>query len=1033
MISWFARNPVAANLLMLAAVFTGLLMLLTRIPLEIFPSFEPRVISVSTTLRGASPQEMEQGVSIRIEEALRDLEGIDEIKSVSEEGYANVSLEVNNRYDPRDILADVKNRVDAISTFPADMDRPVIRLPQWRRGAITVAVASLHGDEELRQLADRVRADLLDLPGITQVEISGARAYEVAVDVSAARLQALQLTIEAIGNAIQNSSLDISAGALRTAGGDVLVRSEGQAYRKADFEKIIVLARPDGSLVRLGDVAHIRDGFEETEMITRFNGAPAIMIQVFETATESPLDIAKKVRTYIDSQQSLLPQGVQLSYWGDRSQVLQKRLQTLTENALQGGVLVLLLLTLFLRPAIAFWVFIGVPVSFMGAFLVMPLFGMTINMISLFGFIIVLGIVVDDAIVTGENIYVHLKTGEDPLQAVINGTREVSVPVTFGVLTTMVAFLPMAFIEGARGQLFAQIVVVVLPIFLFSLIESKLILPAHLRNIRYQPAQSAGLSRWQQAFSEGFENWVLRYYQPALAAVISYRYTFVALCFGLLVIVITLLTSGWMKFVFFPRVQSEVAQATLYMPTGTPFEVTDARVESMVAAAVRLRDSYTDLESGRSIILNIQASTGFGDGYSGSHIGSVYFEIMAPEDRTDEITSADLVKAWRQEIGAVPGAEGLNFRAEIGRSSDPIEIHLTGTDYGELSEVAQHLKDKLAGFPVVFDIEDTYSDGKQSFDIQLRPEAIALGLTRSAVLSQLRNGYLGLQVQRIQRGRDEVSVVVRYSREERSSLPLMQDFLISTPGGQKIPLAQLTELTAGVTPVSLYRNNGYRTLTVTSDIDKQQANMLLIQKEVNGFMDDLLVRYPAIDYLWEGEALEQRQSLGSLKDGLLFVIFAIYCLLAVPLKSYIQPLIVMLIIPFSIIGAVAGHWIMGMDMTLISLLGMLALVGVVVNDSLVLVDFVNQRRSKLASVTEAVLVAGASRFRPIMLTTLTTVIGLLPLLLEKSTQAQFLIPMAVSLGFGIAFATVLTLFLVPVNYIIIEDVRSLKRRLAGTA
>ncbi len=1028
MIAWFAHNPVAANLLMLAVVAAGLFSL-QGIPMEIFPTVEPRVITVSATLRGASPQEMEQSVSIRIEEAVRDLQGIDDLSSVSQEGYASVALEVSERKDPLELLAEVKNRVDAINTFPVDLERPVIQLPQWRRAVINVAVMSEHGEHELRDTASRVRDELLDLPGITQAEMAGARDYEVAIEVSAVSLQALQLTLEDIGRAVQGSSLDVSAGELRTEGGDVLVRSQGQAYRKADFENIVVLARPDGTLVRIRDVAVVRDGFEESEILTRFNGVPAIMIQVFETGSESPLEIAASVRGYIEEQQTRLPEGVKLAYWSDRSTVLQKRLQTLLNNALQGGVLVLLLLTLFLRPAIAFWVFIGVPVSFMGAFLFMPLFGVTFNMISLFGFIVVLGIVVDDAIVTGENIYTHLKRGEEPLQAAIIGTREVSVPVTFGVLTTMVAFLPMAFIEGHRGQLFAQIVVVVLPIFLFSLIESKLILPAHLRHLRFRPPHEGGLlSRLQQAFAQGFEDWVLRWYRPALAVVLAHRYTFLAACIALFIVVVSLLTSGWMRFVFFPRVQSEMAQATLYLPTGTPFEVTDGYIENITDAARELQKLHTDPLSGESLILNIQANSGFGEGAWGSHIGSVLFEIRSPEERTDRLTSMDLVRAWRERIGDIPGAEGLNFRAEIGRPSDPIEIHLTGNDYDELSAVAAEIKAHLGTYPEVFDIEDTYADGTQSFELELRPVAHALGLTRSAILAQLRNGYLGLQVQRLQRGRDEVSVVVRYPREERGSLPLLQDFLITAPGGGRIPLTQVAELTPGRMPTTLYRNDGYRTLTVTADVDKRKVNMLLLQKQVTAVLDELMIAHPSIDYLWEGESLEQQQSLGSLGQGLLLVLLAIYCLLAVPLKSYVQPLIVMSVIPFSLIGAVAGHWIMGMDLTLISLLGMLALVGVVVNDSLVLVDFVNQRNAQGQPSREAILDSAAARFRPVMLTSLTTVMGLLPLLLEKSTQAQFLIPMAVSLGFGILFATVLTLFLVPVNYLFIEDLRDLRRR-----
>ncbi|MBK8973956.1 MAG: efflux RND transporter permease subunit [Hahellaceae bacterium] len=1026
MINWFARNPVAANLLMLFIVASGLLSLMTQMPVEIFPAFETRMITVSTSLRGASPQEMEQSVSVRVEEAVDDLAGISDISSVSEEGVSVVTLEVDQRADPESVLAEVKNRVDAISTFPAQMDRPVITLPQWRRPAITVAVTSPHSEDELWSMAEKVRNELRALPGITQVELAGRRQHEVAIEVSSLTLQQYHLTLEDIGEAIKGSSLDLSAGAIRTEGGDVLVRSQGQAYRKQDFEAIVVRVSPEGALIRLGDLAQVRESLGENQVKTRFNGVPAVMLQVFETGAVSPVTISERVRAHLLESQTMMPEGVTLDVWGDRSRILEKRLQTLSSNAIQGGILVLLLLTLFLRPAIAFWVFIGIPVSFMGAFLVMPLFDVSINMISLFGFIVVLGIVVDDAIVTGENIYRHLQHHEAPLDAVIKGAEEVSIPVTFGVLTTMVAFLPMAFIEGSRGQMFSQIVIVVLPIFFFSLLESKLILPTHLRHIRLGRGESRGISRWQENFAEGFERWVLRVYQPALARILEYRYTFLAVCVGVLVILFALLSSGWMRFVFFPRVQSEIAQATLYMPTGTPFSMTDAQVLRIAEAAEAMRDRYREVTTGESLILSVQATTGYGDGASGDHISSVVIEVLSPEERSSTVTSADLVKEWRKRIGSIPGAEGLNFRAEIGRGADPIEIHLLGDDYDSLSEVAGLLKEKLSRFPEVFDIEDSYADGKQSFEVQLKQEAYLLGLTRATILSQLQSAYLGLQVQRVQRGRDEVSVVVRYPREERSALPLLQDFLVEAPGGQRIPLGQVVDLQAGKTPTSLYRNNGKRTLTVTADVDKQKVNMLLLNREIQQFMDATLLRYPDVSMSLEGESLEQSQSLNSLEWGLWFVLFAIYVLLAIPLKSYVQPLIVMLVIPFSIIGAIAGHGIMGMDLTLISLLGMLALVGVVVNDSLVLVDFINRQLAQGVSVRQAILTAGAARFRPIMLTTLTTVIGLLPLLLERSTQAQFLIPMAVSLGFGILFATALTLFLVPVNYLIIEDLKRIK-------
>ncbi len=1024
MIAWFARNPVAANLLMVVLLLLGMMSLSLSIPLEVFPSIDPRAINVSLSLRGATPEEVEEGISVKIEEAVQDVEGIEKITSYSSESSGRVRIDVDSDYDPKDVLTEVKNRVDAISTFPPDADNPVVSLAQYTREVITVAISGPLSELEIRQQAERVRDDLLRIPGITQVSLDGVRQYEMAIEVSDTVLKQYQITLQQIADAISRSSLDVSAGALRTEGGEVVIRSKGQAYRRDDFESIVILTQRDGSLIRLRDLAQVRDGFEESPLRSRFNGQPAAFVDVFRVGEQSAIDVADKVKNYIAEQQHKLPETVTMTYWRDRSKIVKKRLQTLTNNAIQGGILVLLLLTLFLRPSVAFWVFLGVPISFMGAFLFMPFFGVTLNIFSLFAFILVLGIVVDDAIVTGENVYTHLRQGKPGLSAAIDGTHEVAVPVTFGILTTMAAFLPIAFVEGARGQLFAQIPVVVIPIFAFSLIESKLILPAHLRHVKIpQPGQRVGrLQQWQQSFADGFERAVLYYYHPLLRWTLHHRYLFLSFSVGLLILLYALFTSGWVKFVFFPRVQSEIARASLTMPVGTPFEVTDAHVARMTEAALKLKDKYS--QNGEDLILDIQATTGSAwGGSNASHHGRVFFEITAPEDRTTEITSNALVNEWRGLIGAVAGAESLTYRAEIGRVNEPVDIQLSGQNFTDLKAVSDQIKSRLAIYPTIFDITDTLSDGKEELQIILRQEAYTLGMSRSDIVNQVRQAFYGYEVQRIQRGRDNVHVIVRFTEAGRRNINQLQDMLLTTQDGRRIPLAQVADLQPGLSPTTITRIDRYRTVNVQADIDKLNTNMLLLQQEMNDFMDGLMHQYPGVQYSWEGEAREQRESFSSLKWGLLFVVFVIYSLLAIPFKSYFQPIIVMSVIPFGAIGAIGGHMIMGMDLTLISLLGMLALIGVVVNDSLVLVDFINQRRRHSEPLRDAILTAGVKRFRPVMLTSLTTFIGLMPLLFEKSTQAQFLIPMAVSLGFGILFATVLTLLLVPVNYLIVEDVK----------
>jgi multidrug efflux pump subunit AcrB len=1020
MIAWFTRNHVAANLLLISIVLGGLFSLSSKLPLEVFPSFVSDRINISVSLRGSTPEDAEKGVTIRIEEALQDLEGIKQISSRSSEGSSQVSVEVDTGYDERELLADIKSRVDAINTFPADAEKPVIGLIQRKREVIAVTVSSDYNEKETLEYAEQVRDQLLRIPAITQVELSGVRNYELAIEVSQDTLRQYDLTLAQVSSAIANSSSDISAGNLKTEGGDVLIRSKGQAYRKDEFANIVIKNQADGTIIRLSDIATINDDFEETPVRTRFNGKQAAFIDVYRIGPQSAIEVADAVKNYITSEQANLPQGFYLSYWDDDSEVVKSRIATLTSNALQGGILVLGLLTLFLRPAIAFWVFIGIPVSFMGAFMAMAAFGVTINVISLFGFILVLGIVVDDAIVTGENVYTHLKTAKSGEEAAIKGTQEVATPVTFGVLTTVAAFLPLGFIEGARGAIFAQIPVVVIPVLLFSLIESKFVLPAHLKYIklRQQKGEGSKLEQLQQRFADGFEHAILKYYQPVLGLALRNKLATVSLFMGVFLIILTMITSGWTKFIFFPRIPSETVRVNLTFPAGTPFEVTNKYIIDMSDKARELQRKYQDEETGQSIIINILASTGGRGGAANS--GSVRFEITPAEQRESDIGSRELVKEWRQLIGIVPGAESLTFRAEIGRSSNPIDVQLSGNSISTLQTVAEQIKQRLATYPSVFDIADSMSDGKEELQIELTEQGLALGLNRVDVSRQVRNSFFGVQVQRIQRGRDDVRVMVRLPIDERRSVADLKDILIQTPNGGRVPLSHVATLVPGQSPSTITRIDRYRTLNVSADVEKTDTNMTVLQADLKAYLDELVQQYPGVSHSLEGEAKEQRESFGSLLWGMIFVFFVIYGLLAIPFKSYLQPLVVMSIIPFGMIGAVIGHWIMGMELTIMSLLGMLALIGVVVNDSLVLVDFINKKRSEGLDLMEAVKTAGVARFRPVMLTSLTTFIGLMPLLFEKATQAQFLIPMAVSLGFGIIFATFITLLLVPVNYMLME-------------
>ena len=1028
LISWFTRNGVAANLLMIGIVFWGLFSLNNRIPLEVFPSFELDSITVRVPFRGASPTEVEESINIKIEEAIQDLTDIKSITSTAAEDLGTVRIDVDSRANVEDVLNDVKQRVDQISTFPTDADNPSVYTLARTREVISVVIAGPLAERDLRALANRVRDDLEALPNITQVSLSGVRDFELAIEVSEKTLLQYGLTFADVANAISNSSLNISAGAIKTAGGEVLIRTEGQGRTVEDFARIPIISSADGTRVTLAELANISDGFDENSLAQVFNGRSSIEIDVFRSGNQSAITVAREVKDYIEDTQSTMPDNVTMGYWRDRSRTVNARLQTLNKSALQGGLLVILLLALFLRPSVAFWVFIGVPVAFMGGLALMPTIGVTINLISLFAFILVLGIVVDDAIVTGENIYSHMRRNPNRIQAAIEGAQEVAIPVTFGVLTTVAAFMPLLLIEGVRGKIFAQIPMIVIPVLLFSLVESKFVLPAHMKHLNFhKPERPNPLSLLQRKIADGLEWMIRHWYQPCLAACMRQRYLTLSVFVGTAIIVFSLVSAGHVKFVFFPRIQSEVARASLTMPTGTPFELTQKHVERINNAATELQKKHIDPETGLSIIEGIMSTAGSsgGDGANQSHVGRVMFEITPPEERALQVTSRELVMQWRQAIGDIPGAKEINYRAEIGRGGSPVSVRLSGRDFDRLKIAAQKTKDKLATYPGIEDITDTFASGKQELKLEIKPAAEQLGLTLSDLSSQVRQAFFGFEVQTIQRDRDDVRVVVRYPLSERQSLDNLQTMMIRTPDGSNVPFSEVADADIGRGFASITRVNRKRTVNIEADVDKENTDIEAIKRELLEDMPEILASFPDISFSLEGEAAEQRESFGSLKTGIWFVLAVIYTLLAIPLRSYVQPIMVMLVIPFGVVGAILGHMIMGMNLSIMSYMGMLALSGVVINDSLVLVDFVNNRRLEGLNVTNSVRVAGVARFRAILLTSLTTFFGLMPLIFEKSTQAQFLIPMAVSLGFGIMFATLITLVLIPCNYLILEDIKGL--------
>ena len=1033
MIGWFARNGVAANLLMMVILGFGTWSVMTRIPLEVFPSFELDAISININYRGATPAEVEEAVIIRVEEAIADIEGIKQMDSFAYEGSGLITIEVEEGRSPRDMLDDVKNKIDGISTFPESVDRPRYAIQAFRGEVISVAVSGDLPEIELRQLGERVRDDLAALPEVSLVELTGVRPYELAIEISRFNLQRYGLSFQKIVAAVRRSSVDLPAGTIKSVEGEVLIRTKGQAYTAADFKKITILTRTDGTRLTLGDIATIKDGFEEQPLATQLNNRSAVIIEVYRTGMQSALEIGKAVRDYVADSKATMPEGITLDYWRDRSRIVKLRLQTLVTSAWQGGLLVFLVLALFLRLSVAIWVCVGIPISFMGALAIMPEIGMTLNLISLFAFILVLGIVVDDAIITGENIYTHLKRSGSGLNAAISGAQEVAIPVTFGLLTTVVAFMPLLFMAGARGQVFAQIPMVVIPVLMFSWIESKLILPAHLSHIKIHQHKKEGLwTRFQQKFANGMEKAIVLLYRPVLIQALKHRYLTFALFIGFSIVMIAFAASGRIGFTFFPKIESETARVTLVMQQGTSETVTAAHIDKMASVARALQKKYTDAETGESVITNILTSVGWRVGRGGSNtaeIGQVSLELVPPETRSVDIGTRQLVAEWRKTIGAIAGAKELSFRAEMGRSGDPISIQLMGSKVKDLAAVSEKIRERLAEYPALYDIKDTLEDGKPEIILSIKAEAELLGLSAEDLGRQVRDAFFGAEAQRLQRGRDDVRVVVRYPEEERSSLASLDAMMIRNAQGIDVPIGNVTHLEMGQSSATIHRKDRQRMIEVTADADKTKMDSNRIKEELEEYLDTLSELYPSVHYSFSGEMKEQKEAFGSLFIGIIFVFFTIYALLAIPLRSYAQPIIVMLVIPFSIIGALLGHMIMGMTLSIMSIMGMLALAGVVVNDSLILVDWINRRLKEGVSIEDATRIAGVARFRPILLTSLTTFFGLTPLLLEKSTQAQFLIPMAASLGFGILYATLLSLLLIPAAYLILADIKRLFSRM----
>ena len=1047
LVAWFAGHHVAANLLMIFILVSGL-MALASITVEILPEVNLDTITVRVPYRGASPTEVEDGVLLRIEEAVATLEGLKRVRSTAAEGYGLVTIEVDEDAETRLVLDDVKAAVDRIDTFPAETDKPIISEVIVRRQVLSVVV---HGDfpvSVLTEQAETIRDELTADDEVTQVEIKGVPPYEISIEISERDLQRYGLSFDQVARTIRASSFDLPGGSVKTESGEILLRTRTQRYRGDEFEDIVLVSGRDGSEVRLGDVATVRDGFEETAVSALFDGEPAVLVQVYRTGDEGALEVTAATRAYIDELRPSLPPGMHLSTWLDASVVLKERINLLLHNARLGLVLVFISLALFLDLRLAFWTTMGIPISFMGGLWLLPHGDVTINMISLFAFIVSLGIVVDDAIVVGENIFAHLQRGMPPAKAAIQGVREMSTPVVFAVLTTITAFMPLVLVQGSIGKIMRQIPIVVIAVLLASLVESLLILPAHLGGKPHTHGPLAQVTallrpvlqlveRLRRTTSAGMERFVHGPYHRILEWTLEWRYLTVAASLVILMICLGLIGGGFIHFTFQPDVDADNMVAYLKMPQGTPMEQTEAAARRIEEAAQKVVADFDAERDGPSIMKHVsitvgsQPTSGGGGPTSpgntagnGSHLAEVNVELLGGEERG--LSSEIVMNRWRREVGGVPGAVALTYSATLFNAGDAVSVQMSHRDQDTLMRAVESLKERLAEYPAVFDIADSFEPGKQELQLQLTPEGRALGVDPLLLARQARQGFFGEEVQRIQRGRSDVRVMLRYPETERTSLGDVDAMRVRLPDGSETSFRTVAEAQEGRGFATIRRVDRRRVVTVTADVDETQATANEINSVLRAaVLPALITDFPGLRFDFEGEQREQAETVESLRSNFVIALVGIFALLAIPFRSYTQPLIVMSVIPFGFVGAVAGHLLMGVTLTILSFFGIVALTGVVVNDSLIMIDLINRERRLGVPLDVAIRDAGKRRFRPIFLTTMTTFLGLIPIIFESSLQAKFLIPMAISLGFGIVFATALTLVLVPVIYRILEDLHQL--------
>jgi len=1028
LIAWFARNPVAANLIMIFILIGGLLTALT-IRKQAFPQFESNWVSIQAVYPGAAPQEVEEGITIKIEENLEGTEGIKRLITYSNRGYAQAWVEIEEKYDAKEALDEIKAQVDSINTFPAGMERPVVQREKFQQ---EVMILALYGDMsyyQLKELGNDIKDELQNLPHVNLVDFYSGLDYEIGIEISPDKLREYGLTFRDVSNAVQSFSTNMSAGQIRSDTGYISMRVEKQAYRGGEFEKLPLITLQDGAQIKLGDVATINDGFEEGLLYSKYNGKNSLSFEIDASKDQDITVVAKVLKKYLADKANQLPAGVKLSPIVDLTYYLEGRLDMMVDNMVWGGILVMLVLALFLPLRLAFWVMMGLPVSFLGAFLFMPIgfLDITINMVSLFAFIIVLGIVVDDAIVVGESASAEIEKHGHSLNNVIRGVKRVAMPATFGVLTTIAAFLPQAMASGPSAAFSKAIGVVIILCLIFSLIESKLILPAHIAAMNpRKPNPKNPLHKLRNAVDSGLKHFVEHYYTPFIGRCIHYRYTVIIGFLCILIVSAGLFAGGMVKFVPNPKIPHDFPRISLEMNLASSEQATleTARKIENVLLSV---DKELEQQYGQSMIRDLSVSL------RGRTNASIMAILVEPHLRP--IDTFELSTMWREKMPPLPGLKTLTIQDSIfggGRDDGDVSFRLEGKNADELKEVSSKLKAKLQSMEGVGDVNDSLQSATDEVQLDLKPLAYSMGLTLADVASQVSFSYYGLEAQRILREGEEIKVMIRYPQSERNSISNIQDTRIITPAGAEVSLSEIAivKLVDGVS--SIRRENSNRTVNVWAAVNSDEVEPFAIAQEIRDvYLPALLKNYPGVKSNVAGRIQEEMESANEQLRDFAISLMIIFALLAIPLRSYSQPLIIMSVIPFGVVGAMFGHMALGMTMSGLSMFGIIAVAGIVVNDSLVMVDFVNKARAEGVAIKEAVMQAGARRFRAILLTSVTTFIGVMPIIMETSLQAKIVIPMAVSLAFGVLFATVITLILIPCQYVALEDTKRIIRKWRG--